>query len=130
MSFEPSSENLSRRERQIMDVVYRKGNATAPEVMAELDEAPSYSAVRTFLGILVEKGHLVRKKAGLRYVYTPTMARSAAAKSELTRVLRTFFNGSVESAVMSLLQESETELSDTELERLAAMIQEAREGGR
>lgn len=122
--------DLSRRERQIMDILFAHGEATATEVLAELPEPPSYSAVRTLLRILEEKGHVQHVKQGLRYVYRPLQARQSAAKSALKQVLHTFFAGSVESAVAALLSDADTHLSETELTRLSQLIDEAKEGGR
>lgn len=113
-----------------MDVIYRNGVASAQEVHAAIPDPPSYSSVRTLLGILIEKGHLRRRKSGIRYVYVPTTAQGQAAKGELLRVLKTFFNGSVESAVQTLISEHEQRLTDEELDRLARLIAQAKEGGR
>ena len=123
-------EHLSRRERQIMDVVYERGSATAHEVQETLEDAPSYSSVRTLLGILVDKGHLKRVKDETKYRYEPVFARSLVAKTELNRVLRTFFKGSVETAVLTLVSESEANLTPDELTRIETMIQKAKESGR
>ena len=123
-------EHMSRRERQIMDVVYERGSATAHDVQEALDDAPSYSSVRTLLGILVDKGHLKRIKDETKYRYEPVYARSQVAKTELNRVLRTFFKGSVETAVLTLISESESNLTPDELARIELMIQKAKESGR
>lgn len=119
--------HLSRRERQIMDVIYRLGAASAAEVMEALPDPPGYSAVRGLLRILVEKGHLTHTQEGVRYVYRPTQPRQSAARSALAQVLQTFFGGSVEDAVATLLSEAETRPSEAELARLAALIEQARE---
>jgi predicted transcriptional regulator len=121
---------LSRRERQIMDVIYRKGRATAAEVLAELPDPPGYSAVRALLRILEEKGHLRHEAQGPRYVFLPTVARAKARKSALRQLLQTFFDGSTEQAVAALLDLSASKLSDEELDRLARLIDQARKEGR
>ena len=118
--------DLSRRERQIMDIVYRRGRATAAEVRGELPEAPSYSAVRALLRLLEEKGHLTHEQEGPRYVFFPTTSRKEAGKTALDGLVRTFFEGSVERLVSTLLDTKSQELSDEELERIAAMIDAAR----
>lgn len=120
---------LSRRERQIMEIVFREGRATAAEIQAALPDPPSYSAVRGLLRVLVEKGHLRHLKEGRGYVYLPTQPRRAAARSALRQVLRNFFGGSLEDAVAAFLGDSETEVAEAELDRLSALIEEAREGG-
>ena len=125
-----SEKNLSRRERQIMDILYARGEGTAAEVRAELTDAPSYSAVRALLRILVEKGHVKHRDDGPRYVYQPTLSRKQARHSALQRVLRTFFENSPEQAVAALLDMSASKLSDEELERLRALIDQARKEGR
>jgi predicted transcriptional regulator len=117
---------LSRRERQIMDVIYAQGTATAVEVHAQLPDPPSKTAVRTLLRILEEKGHLKHKQDGLRYVYQPSRRRGPAGRSALDRVLRTFFEGSLEKAVAAHLADRSAELSEQELARLAALIEQAR----
>lgn len=122
--------DLSRRERQIMDIVYRLGRATAAEVRRELPEPPSYSAVRAMLRILEEKGHLEHRTDGPRYVYRATVSVEAARRSALRRMLRTFFDNSLEEAVATLLDVRSSNLSEAELDRLAAMIEEARTEGR
>ena len=124
-----SAIHLSRRERQIMDIIYRRGQASAAEVLGEMEDAPSYSAVRAFLRILEEKGHLKHRKEGARYVFLPTQPRRQAARSALQRVLRTFFDGSTEKAVAALITMADADLSPAELDRLAALIREARKEG-
>jgi predicted transcriptional regulator len=119
---------LSRRERQIMDILYERGKATAAEVMAALSDSPSNSAVRSLLRILEEKGHVRHVKQGMRYVYRPVQPRRSAARSVLKQVLRTFFGGSVEKAVTTLLSAPDSQLSEAELERLAELIARSREG--
>ena len=121
---------LSRRERQIMDIVYRLERATAAEVLERLPDPPSYSAVRAMLRILEEKGHLTHSQDGPRYVYAPTVAPEQASRSALRHVLRTFFDGSAAQAMAALLDETSDELSEGELDRLAALIDEAKNEGR
>lgn len=118
---------LSRRERQIMDVIYRLGRATAAEVLDRLPDPPGYSAVRALLRILEEKGHLRHEQDGQRYVYLPTVPRDAAKESALKHLLRTFFDGSTEDAVAALLDLKGDDLSAKELDRLARMIENARQ---
>ncbi len=122
---------LSRRERQIMDIVYRDREATARDVLAALPDPPSYSAVRGLLRVLVDKGHLRhRRRDGVKYVYSATVPKDQARRSALRRMLATFFEGSAEQAVAALLDLSQDELSDADLERLAKRIDEVREEGR
>jgi BlaI family transcriptional regulator, penicillinase repressor len=122
--------NLSRRERQIMDVLYRDRQATAAEVLAALPDPPSYSAVRAMLRILETKGHVRHVADGTRYVYLPTVARERAGRPALAGVLETFFEGSTEKAVAALLELSPAGLSDEELDRLSQLIEQARLEGR
>jgi predicted transcriptional regulator len=117
---------LSRRERQIMDILYELGRASAADVQERLPDAPGYSAVRALLRILEEKGHLRHEQEGARYVYLPTQLRSRAAQSALSQVVRTFFGGSVEKTVATLLSSKDADLSPEELERLARLIEEAK----
>ena len=121
--------DLSRRERQIIDILYAQGRATAAEVQAALTDPPSYSAVRAMLRILEEKGHVKHEQDGPRYVYVPTVARDNAKRSALRHMLQTFFDGSAEQAISALLDDSSTRLSDHELDRLARMIDQARRTG-
>ncbi len=125
-----AEEHLSRRERQILDVVYARGEASAVEVWADLPDPPSKTAVRTLLNILETKGHLTHRQEGLRYVYVPTRPRDRAGRSALRRVLDTFFDGSLEKAVAAHLGDSAADLSAEELARLAALIKQARKKGR
>ena len=118
--------NLSRRERQIMDVIFQRCRATAVEIMENLPDPPSYSAVRATLRILEEKGHVQHDQNGLRYVFFPTMAQETAKRLEMEYLLETFFNGSVEQAVAALLDKSASKLSEEELGRLAQLIEKAR----
>jgi predicted transcriptional regulator len=120
---------LTRRERQIMDVLFRRGRATASEVMAELPGEPSYSTVRTQLRVLEGKGHVRHEEEGLRYVYMPAIARQAARKSALRHLVETFFDGSTEHAVAALLGGEATRLTDAELQRIADLIAKARRDG-
>ena len=119
---------LTRRERQIMDSLYRRGRATAAEVMADLSGEPSYSTVRTQLRVLEEKGHVRHEEEGLKYVYLPAVPRRAARKSALRHLIETFFDGSTEKAVAALLG-GESKLSDEELGRIADLIGRARSKG-
>jgi predicted transcriptional regulator len=121
---------LSRRERQIMDVVYRRGQATAAEVLSDLPDPPSYSAVRAMLRVLEEKGHLRHEANGPRYVFLPTVPREKARRSALRQLVQTFFEGSTEQTVAALLDLSGSRLSDAELDRLSKLIQQARKEGR
>ena len=123
-------EGMSRRERQIMDVVYRLGEATVADVLRELGDPPSYSAVRAFLRILEEKGHLRHKELGPRYVYSPRVPREKARRSALRRLLHNFFDDSGESLVAALLDDEAARLSPQELENLAGLIERARKDGR
>jgi predicted transcriptional regulator len=127
---ESSERGLSRRERQIMDVIYRRHQATAAEVLEDLPDPPSYSSVRAMLRVLEEKGHLRHEQDGPRYVFLPTMERERARRSALERLVQTFFDGSVEQAVAALLDQKERTLSDAELARLARLINQARKEGR
>jgi predicted transcriptional regulator len=120
---------LSRRERQIMDVIYQRGRATAAEVLDDIPDPPGYSAVRAMLRLLEEKGHVRHEQDGPRYIFLPTVNRDRARKSALKHVVRTFFDGSATDAVAALL-EADAKLSDTELDRLSAMIASARKEGR
>jgi predicted transcriptional regulator len=129
MSRKPTAE-LSRRERQIMEIIYARGEASAAQVLEELPDPPSYSAVRALLAILVQKGQLKhRAEQGRRYIYAPTRRRSKAGRSALVRVLETFYEGSLEKAVAALLQ-ADSKLSAEELERLSELIEQARQEGR
>jgi BlaI family transcriptional regulator, penicillinase repressor len=120
---------LTRRERQIMDILFRRGRATAAEVLEELTGEPSYSTVRTQLRVLEEKGHVRHEEDGVRFVYMPAVARQAARKSALRHLVATFFDGSAEKAVAALLGGEGARLSAEELERIAALIAKARKAG-
>lgn len=128
MSSDPKG--LSRRERQIMDVIYRHGQATAAEVLENLPDPPSYSAVRAMLRVLEEKGHLKHRQEGPRYIYVPRVSRERAKRSALKHLLQTFFDNSPTSAVATLLDLSREELSDEDLDRLARLIDQAKREGR
>lgn len=117
---------LTRRERQIMDVLFRRGRATAAEVMEDLPGSPSYSTVRTQLRVLEEKGHVRHEEEGVRYVYTAAVRRHAARKSALKHLVDTFFDGSAEKAVAALLGGEATRVSSEELDRIADLIAKAR----
>jgi predicted transcriptional regulator len=128
MATKPHS-NLSRRERQIMDILYQRGRASGAEIHAALADRPSYSAVRAKLRVLEEKGHVRHEEEALHYVYIPTLPRERAKRSALSHMLDTFFEGSTEQAVAALLDLSSTKLSDEELDRLARLIAEAKAKG-
>jgi predicted transcriptional regulator len=123
-----SAANLSRRERQIMDILYRRGRATAADVMEELPGDPSYSTVRTQLRVLEDKGHVRHEEEGLRYVYSAAVPRHAARRSALKHLVNTFFDGSTEKVVTALVGEG-ARLSPDELDRIAALIDKARKDG-
>lgn len=125
----PPHHELSRRERQIIDILYTQGRGTAAEVQAALPDPPSYSAVRAMLRILEEKGHVRHVQDGPRYIYLPTIARDNAKRSAMRHMLQTFFDGSAEQAISALLDDASTKMSDVELDRLARMISEARRSG-
>ena len=124
----PSLTELSRRERQIMDILFRRGRATAADVMEELPGTSTYSTVRTQLRVLEDKGHLRHDQDGPRYVYKPVVARERAKRSAMRHLLHTFFEGSHEQAVAALLDEASTSLSEQELDRLAKVIERHRAG--
>ena len=129
MGRDDQGSSLSRRERQIMDAIYRRGQATAAEVLEDLPDPPSYSAVRAMLRVLEEKGHLRHEQQGPRYVFLPTVPREKARRSALKQLVRTFFDGSTEQTVAALLDLSASRLSDTELDRLSQLIERARTEG-
>ena len=111
-----------------MDILYRRGRATAGEVMADLSGTPNYSTVRTQLRVLEEKGHVRHEEHGLRYVYTPAVPRSSARKSALRHLVDTFFDGSAEGAVAALLGGEGTKLSDQQLDRIADLVKQSKAG--
>jgi len=119
--------NLSRRERQIMDVLYRKGRSTAAEVLENLPDPPSYSSIRALLRILEEKGHIRHEKDGAKYVFIPSVGRDKAKRSAIRHLLKTFFEGSPELVVAALLDVSSSKLTNQELDRLKKLIDESRE---
>lgn len=123
-------DQLSRRERQIMEIVYRHGEVDAYQVQAEMDDAPSYSSVRTFLKILHEKGYLTYHKRGPRFVYAPTTPTAEAADSMIRKVVDTFFGGSLEHAMTALLKSRGRQTSDAELDQLTVLIERAKEENR
>jgi BlaI family penicillinase repressor len=125
----PSPSALSRRERQIMDILYRRGRATAAEVMADLAGDPNSSTVRTQLRVLERKGFVRHEEAGLRYVYLPAVPRHAARKSALRNLVDTFFDGSVENVVGALLGGEGARITDDELQRISALVAKARKEG-
>jgi predicted transcriptional regulator len=129
MAKTPAIPSLTRRERQIMDILYRRSRATATEVMADLPGEPHYSTVRTQLRVLEDKGHVRHHEEGLRYVYEPAVPRHAARKSALRHLVETFFDGSAEQTVAALLGGPGAKLSDEELERISALIDQARKDG-
>ena len=123
-------ETLSRRERQIMDIVYADGRATATEVLERLPDPPSNSAVRALLRVLENKGHLKHVSDGTKYVYLPTLPADRASTSALKRLCETFFEGSTEKAVTALLALSKDEMTPEELDRIARLVDDARKEGR
>ena len=125
----PTDRHLSRRERQIMDIIYALGEASAWQVLEGMSDPPSRTAVRTFLRILEEKGHLVHTKKSREFIYQPIRPRVSAGQSALKRVLHTFFEGSLEKAVAIHLSDPKSSLPDDELKRLAALIRKTRKKG-
>jgi predicted transcriptional regulator len=126
---EPADHKLSRRERQIMDVLYQRSRASAAEIRESLANPPSYSAVRALLRILEEKGHIRHAEKDLRYVYFPTVPRDRVRRAALRHVVETFFDGSAAQAVATLLDPSTARVTEDELERISALIAKARKGG-
>jgi BlaI family transcriptional regulator, penicillinase repressor len=126
----PPHLDVSRRERQIMEVLYQKGQASVAEVLDAMPDPPGYSAVRAMLRLLEEKGHIRHKKDGKKYVFMPKVAREKVSKSALRNVVTTFFDGSVEQAVASLLDLNQKDLSCEDLDRLSDLIDQARKEGR
>jgi predicted transcriptional regulator len=121
---------LTRREREIMDILHRAGRASAQEVLEAMKTPPSYSAVRALLRLLEQRGHVRHVQEGQRYVYQPTVSPNEARKNALTHVVRTFFQGSIEQTVTMLIDTSRSKLSSEELDRLAALVEKARKEGR
>ncbi|MBI2212497.1 MAG: BlaI/MecI/CopY family transcriptional regulator [Acidobacteria bacterium] len=126
----PKRDPLSRREREIMDIVYRNGQATAGEILDVMADPPSYSAVRATLSVLERKGHLRHEDDGTRYVYKPTVNRDRAKASALDHLVATFFDGSVTSVVAALLERPKREIPKAELDELVSLIEQARKEGR
>lgn len=124
-----ATDGLSRREREILHILYREGRATVAEVQERLSEAPGYSAVRAMLRILEDKGHAMHEQDGQRYVYLPVVSRERAKRSALRQVLHTFFDNSAEQAISALLGDASASLSDDELDRISAMVEKARKEG-
>jgi predicted transcriptional regulator len=125
-----SSPHLSRRERQIMDILHRRGRATVAEVMADLSGQPAYSTVRAQLRVLEEKGHVRHEEEQLRYVYLPAQSRRVASRSALKHVLDTFFEGSPAQVVEALVGKDGSQVTGDELDRIAQLIERARREGR
>jgi predicted transcriptional regulator len=125
-----STSGLSRRERQIMDILYQRGKSSASEVLEAMPDPPSYSAVRAMLRVLEEKGHIRHQAEGLKYVYLPTIARDKAKRSAVKHLVDTFFNNAPEQVVAALLDVSSTRLTRAELDRMAEMIERARREGK
>ena len=121
---------LSRRERQIMDILYQRGKASASEVREAMEAAPGYSAVRAMLRVLEEKGHVKHQAEGLKYVYVPVVTRDKAKRSAVKHVMETFFNGSAEQIVAALLDVSSTRLTREELDRMSELIEQAKKEGK
>jgi BlaI family penicillinase repressor len=121
---------LSRRERQIMDILYQRGKSSASEVREAMANAPSYSAVRAMLRILEEKGHIAHRAEGLKYVYLPTIARDKAKRSAVKHLVDTFFKDAPDQVVAALLDVSSTRLTRADLDRMAEMIEAARKEGK
>jgi predicted transcriptional regulator len=121
---------LSRRERQIMEILYQRGKASASEVREAMEDAPSYSAVRAMLRVLEEKGHVRHQEEGLKYVYVPVVAREKAKRSAVKHLLDTFFAGSPEQIVAALLDVSSSRLTREELDRMADLIEKAKREGK
>jgi BlaI family penicillinase repressor len=125
-----SQQGLSRRERQIMDILYQRGKSSASEVREGMTDAPSYSAVRAMLRVLEEKGHVRHQEEGLKYVYAPTVARDKAKRSAVKHLIDTFFQDSPEQVVAALLDVSSTRLTREELDRMTEMIEKAKREGK
>ena len=121
--------NLSRRERQIMDILYQRGRASAQEILDDMPDPPTYSAVRAKLRVLEEKGHIRHEEESLHYVYLPVVGRESARKSALRHMVSTFFSGSVEETVAALLDLSSADLKTRDLDRISDLIEQARKEG-
>ena len=127
-SEKPKENTLSRREREIMDIVFSGSPITARTISEQMDDPPTYSTVRTLLAVLVRKGHLTHQKEGSAFLYSPTQKRSAVAASALHRLVETFFEGSVEQAVSGLLNLKDSQLTEEEAQRISDMIEQAKKG--
>lgn len=125
-----TTDTLSRREREMMNIIFARGRATATEVMEAMADAPSYSAVRATLRILEQKGHLKHQHDGTRYIYLPTTNREKVRLSALDQLLTTFFDGSASSVVATLLEKQKGTMTNEELDGLSALIEQARKEGR
>jgi BlaI family penicillinase repressor len=123
----PSFKNLSRRERQIMDIVYARGSVSAFDIQEALPDPPGYSTVRTLLRILETKGHLHHTKQGMSFIYSPTQPVNQAARSALAQVVQTFFASSIEQVVATLLSSKDIQLTPEELDRISAMVEQAKQ---
>lgn len=130
MKKQPETPALSRRERQVMDILYKRGEATVAEIMGDLPDPPTYSAVRSVLRILGEKSLIRFKEDGPRYVYYPAQSTEVAREDVLAHVVQTYFAGSPEQAVTALLRMSDVDVADGEIERLRNAIRQARQSGR
>ena len=126
----PQKDGFSRREREIMDVLYRLGKATAAQILDEIADPPSYTAIRTHLAILEKKGHVRHASDGTRYIYEPLVAREQMGRRAIDSLLTTFFDNSIERAVAALLTRKDADLSADELERLSRLIEKAKREGR
>ena len=127
---QPIHTQLGRRERQIMDVIYRLGRASVTEVRDNLTDPPTYSAVRAMLGFLEDKGYLRHEREGMKYVYLPTVDARQERRSALQHMVKTFFNGSAAQAAAALIEMNDTQLSNEEIKRLSELIRKARQEGR
>ena len=126
----PQKDGFSRREREIMDVLYRLGKGTAAQILEEIADPPSYTAIRTHLAILEKKGHVRHVSDGTRYIYEPLVAREQMGRRAIDSLLTTFFDNSIERAVAALLTRKDADLSADELERLSQLIEKAKREGR
>jgi len=127
---QPIHSQLGRRERQIMDAIYRLGRASVTEVRESLSDPPSYSAVRAMLGFLEDKGYLRHEREGMKYVYLPTVDAKQARRFALQHMVKTFFNGSAAQAAAALIEMNDTQLSQDDVKRLSELIKKARQEGR
>lgn len=121
---------MSRRERQILDILYQRGRASASEVREAMHDAPSYSAVRTLLGVLEEKGHITHEADGIKYFYKPVVSKEKASRSAVKHLLDTYFGGAADQIVAALLDVSSTKLTREDLDRMSVMIDKAKKEGR